>query len=81
MSSTDESVVFRGILRGLGNEVPCSVSATKVSLPGSSVVEHTNYSIKDVRAALPDGIYQLLTNGLVIPMRCYNGGWFSTALN
>lgn len=80
MLSEKESTVLRGILRGQGYEVSCVVSASIVRLPGSNAVAYIDYAI-DVREPVPDGFYQLLTNGAVIRMRRYNDNWFCMELN
>jgi hypothetical protein len=81
MTDRRESVVLPGILWGHGQEVACTVLVTKDSLLGSDAVGYCGYKIEQVSKALPEGIYQLSTNGEIIPMRYYHGDWFSASLS
>jgi hypothetical protein len=77
MASIRERGRFSGILRGEGQEATCTVSATKVTLAGTSESTYTDYSIENVSKALPDGNYQLTVNGETIRIRHEGGGWLS----
>jgi hypothetical protein len=77
MASLMQRVRFPGLLRGEGHEANCTVSATKVSLRGTSVSAYTRYAIDDSSMALPDGFYQLFANGEVIPLRYQGGDWLA----
>jgi hypothetical protein len=79
MASMRERVSFRGILRGQGHEANCTVWATKVSLPGTSTVAYTHYTIDSVSTPLPEGEYQLSANGEVSTVRYQNGHWLSAS--
>ena len=61
MPSTSERATLPGVLRGQGQEARCTVEADKVSLPGGSDVNYTNYRINpgSVSKRLPDGNYTL----------------------
>jgi len=77
--SRRELVELSGILRGAGREASCILRATKVSLPGSGAVAYTNYSMKAVSEALPDGDYELIVNGDAIRLVLSNGHWLAQA--
>ncbi len=83
--SNRESVLLPGILRGQGQEIECTVRATKVSLPGSGglpvAVAFSQYSIQSISRKVPDGRYKLSVNAEIIPMRLHNGLWFGDGLS
>lgn len=69
MASIKKPVTFSGTLRGEGHQATCTVSATKVSVPGTGDVAYANYFIERVSQALPDRSYQLTVNGETISAR------------
>lgn len=79
MASTREKDSFPGILRGQGHEANCTVSATKVTLPGSRFSTYAKLSIKNVSKSLPEGEYQLFANGASFTVRYQNGDWLSAS--
>jgi|HubBroStandDraft_6_1064221.scaffolds.fasta_scaffold1092042_2 hypothetical protein len=81
MTSARERVVLPGILCGQGHEVECAVLATKVSLPGTNVFTHCEYSIHSLAKPVPEGRYKLTVNALVFPMRLHNNLWLGDGLN
>jgi hypothetical protein len=72
-----ERISFSGKLRGDGHEAECTVSATRVTLPGTSAVALAEYSIQKVSKTLPEGRYQLFAHGEVINLRHHSGQWLS----
>ena len=70
-------VRFHGILRGQGHQTTCTVSATRVSLPGTGVEAYTQYRIESVSKPLPEGTYELVANGEVTRVRYQNGHWLA----
>jgi hypothetical protein len=79
MPSTSERVTFPGILRGQGQEARCTVEADKVSLPGGSDFNYTNYRINpgSISKRLPNGNYTLTVHGELHELRHSNGLWSS----
>ncbi len=77
MVSIRETVRSPGILRGEGQEATCTVSAMKVTLPGTNESGYMDYSIENVSKALPDGNYQLTAYGETIRVRHQRGHWLS----
>jgi hypothetical protein len=58
-----EQIRLNGIVRGEGRESTCTISATRVHLPGASgASETTNWSISKVSEALPDGDYDIFAD-------------------
>jgi hypothetical protein len=72
-------VSFPGILRGAGHEARCTVLATQLTLPGGSLIEHTDYSIRNISPDLPDGQYVLFTNGETITVTHCHGSWLQVS--
>jgi hypothetical protein len=77
MASIKERVRFPGTLRGEGQEATCTVRAIKVSLPGTAEFAYTDYEVENVSKQLPEGIYQLFTNGETIAVKYRNGFWLA----
>jgi len=77
MASTRERVSFFGVLRGQGYEATCTVWATKVTQQGTGNVAYARYTIENVSKVLPDGTYQVLTNGQSFLVRLKNGNWLA----
>jgi hypothetical protein len=73
-----EQIRLNGIVRGEGRESTCTISATRVHLPGASgASETTNWSISKVSEALPDGDYDIFADGKCEHVRLVNGQWLS----
>ena len=73
-----ERVTLNGIVRGEGREAACTISATRVSLPGAPrVSETTDWSMLNVSESLPDGNYEILADGKREQVRLVNGQWLS----
>jgi hypothetical protein len=72
-----ERISFIGLLRGDGGQAECTVSAIKVSLPGTTDYELTQYSIMRVSKPLPEGKYQLSAHGKTIDITHHNGDWLA----
>lgn len=70
-------ITFPGVLRGEGQESECIISATEVTLPGTSVSALANYSIQKVSKVLPEGHYQLIAQGETINIRHSEGNWLA----
>ena len=70
-------VSFSGIIRGRRCEATCIVSATQVTVPGTGIIRHTDYSITDVSLELPNGQYELLANGESILVIHSSGVWIT----
>lgn len=77
MQSLKERVSFAGILRGEGYEVPCTVSALKVTQRGTGISAYAQYSVSNISQPLPEGEYQLSVNGQSFAMRNQGGNWLS----
>jgi len=76
MASHRQSVMLRGELKGMGQEIRCTVSAVKVSLPGTDMFEYARLGIHNV-PELPDGPYEVTYEGRTSPLRRYQGAWLS----
>jgi hypothetical protein len=59
MASYRESVTLPGRLVGMGRDVTCSVTATRVSLPGTNDYNYVRPLIHGVPVDLPDGLYTI----------------------
>ena len=70
-------VSFSGVLRGQRREATCTVFATQVTVPGTGIVRHTDYSIGEVTLELPDGQYELSANGESILVIRRSGSWIT----
>jgi hypothetical protein len=78
MASVRELVRFPGTIRGGAHEATCTISATKVSLPGTSESAYIDYSMKNVSKPLPDGLYEVIpAQGEKFRVRLQNGHWLS----
>jgi hypothetical protein len=78
MVSKRESISFRGVLRGQGQEADCVVGAIAVSHPAGGPPALCRYSIVSVSKALPEGQYELLANGESVVLHLSNGHWLSS---
>ena len=73
-----ERVILHGVVRGEGREATCTIEAVLVSLPGApGVSETTDWSMRSVSEALPDGKYEVLADGKREQVRFVNGQWLS----
>ena len=72
-----ERVTLKGIVRGEGREATCTITATRVSLPGAGVSETTDWSMLDVSELLPNGNYEILADGKREQVRLVNGQWLA----
>lgn len=70
-----------GILSGNMQTTLCTVSALRVSLPGTRLFKNCLYSIVWVAKPLPDGDYRLTVEGKILDMRLYKGGWKETRIS
>jgi hypothetical protein len=77
MASIKEPVFFAGTIRGQGRESPCTVSAQKVTMPGTGLFAYAHYSVRTVSRPLPEGDYELFVNGQTVAMRHQGGNWLS----
>ena len=75
MPCTQEPVRMSGILSGNMQTALCTVSALRVTLPGTRLFKDCLYSIVWVAKPLPDGDYRLSVEGKTLDMRFYKGGW------
>ena len=76
-NSKKERVRFSGVLRGEGKGATCTGHVTKVTNPITGISAYTNYSIENVSEALPDGNYELTTNGETMRVRHKGADWVS----
>jgi hypothetical protein len=77
MASIKKPVTLAGIIRGQGRVAACTLSAQKVTLPGTDVFAYSRFLVEDVSQALPDGDYELSVNGQSVAMRRQGGHWLS----
>ena len=78
MVSQRERVSFQGVLKGNGQEFRCVGSATKITLPGTSVSEYVDWDIHNVFGGVPpDGTYELTALGRTIRVRYERGNWLA----
>ena len=81
MTSMKERVLLTRRFSGQGHEADCTVSATKVTLPGGPSA-YTRYSVEAGSKALPEGNYQVfLANGETSPVRRHGRDWLSAGLS
>lgn len=69
MATIKERLVFEGTLRGNGREATCIVDALKISISGADPPGSLQFSVRQTSKSLPDGIYQLFVDGLVVDVR------------
>lgn len=69
--------MLSGPLRGMGREAECTVSAVKVSLPGTNLYEYTKLGIHNAPADLPDGPYAVTIEGRTVLVQRRQGAWIS----
>jgi hypothetical protein len=78
MSSKRELVSMPGRLQGMGHDVPCTVFAEKVSLPGTDVYEHDRPFISGAPRDLQNGLYKVKFDGQAMSVQRHNGAWVFT---
>jgi hypothetical protein len=66
--------MLSGVLRGMGREEKCIVSATEVSLPGIPS-EYTKCSIHQAPSDLPEGHYEVEYEGRIARIQKFQGMW------
>ena len=74
-TSTRETVMMFGVLRGMGHEAGCTVSAVKVSLPLLNIWEYVRCDIYLAPEDLPDGAYNVTFEGRTMKMKKLDGYW------
>jgi hypothetical protein len=77
MASDRESVTLSGRLVGMGRDVACSVTATKVSLGGTDDYIYVRPLIHDAPADLPDGLYMIRFGGATQNVQRQDGAWLA----
>ena len=77
MASRRENVILAAQLRGMGREVDCTVSAVKVSLPGTHLYEYTRLTILGEPTDLPDGQYEVAYDGRRDRVQRKFGAWIA----
>jgi len=71
-------VRLRGVLKGDNGEANCTVTALKVTLPGSSDFQYAKISVASTDTPLPVGVYVLQVAGLTHTMQhTAQGHWIS----
>ncbi|MGO9438794.1 MAG: hypothetical protein ACLPH3_25850 [Terracidiphilus sp.] len=74
-TSTCETVMMLGQLRGMGHEAECTVSAVKVSLPLLNTWEYVKCDIFLAPEDLPDGPYKVTFEGRTMKIKKLDGYW------
>ena len=69
--------MLQGWLVGMGRQEECTVSARKVTLPGTNVFEYTRLGIHNEPADLPDGQYEVRIAGQTVPLQKHGRAWVS----
>jgi hypothetical protein len=77
MAFAREPVRMSGSLTGHNLSAQCTVSATRVTLLGTSLSKNCNITIDWVSRRLPEGDYRLLIEGHTVAMRNSKTGWQS----
>lgn len=78
--SKRESVILKGILKGMGREASCAILALKVSLPQLNIFEYVRCDIHEAPADLPDGQYSVSFDGRTMKVKKLDGNWLSRGL-
>jgi hypothetical protein len=78
--SIRKTVRLAGTLIAEGTELPCTISAIKVSIPALDVWEYVRADVVDAPSALPDGGYELRFERRKMKTVKRNGCWSSGAL-
>jgi hypothetical protein len=77
MASHREAVRIPGQLIGMGHTVQCTVTAIRVSLPGTDKFEYTNPVIGGTPYDLPDGVYELTYGWKTQKVQRQNGAFIA----
>jgi hypothetical protein len=78
MASHRESVMLSGLLKGMGREAECLVSALKVSLPGTNVSHYASCSIFSAPDDLPEGQYLVTFGGETTAVQKRDSYWVAS---
>jgi hypothetical protein len=68
-------VLIRGLLRGMGREVPCEMLAIRESHSQTGQAVYSRCSVIDAPMDLPDGVYTVAFNGYTVSARKEAGLW------
>jgi hypothetical protein len=69
------AVLMKGVLRGMGQQAPCELLATKTVVPEASRPIYSHCAIIEAPTDLPDGDYEVEFSGEVAITRLQGGGW------
>jgi hypothetical protein len=70
-----ETVTLLAKLKGMGREVSCTVSATKLSLPEFRITGFVQCDVLQAPDDLPDGDYFVILGGRPMLVQRENGVW------
>jgi|HubBroStandDraft_1064217.scaffolds.fasta_scaffold119300_2 hypothetical protein len=68
-------VLIRGLLKGMGRETPCDMLAMKDARSVTGPIAYSQCCVIDAPMDLPDGVYVVTFNGLVVAARKEGGLW------
>lgn len=68
-------VLIRGLLRGMGHEVPCEMLAIKESQSGGRGAAYSRCSVIEAPGDLPDGDYTVAFDGGLVTTKKEAGLW------
>ena len=68
-------VLIRGLLKGMGREVPCDMLALKDATSETGLAVYSKCCVIDAPMDLPDGIYAVTFSGQVAAARREGGLW------
>jgi hypothetical protein len=74
-TSSRETVMMAGKLKGMGHEAGCTVSAVMVSFPELDIAEYVKCDIHLAPLDLPDGPYQVTFEGRTMKVKKLGGDW------
>jgi hypothetical protein len=75
IKSSRQTVTLLAKLKGMGREVPCMVSAVKLSLPEFRITGFVQCDVLQAPDNLPDGEYFLILEGRPMLVQRENGVW------
>lgn len=75
MATQREHVFLNGKLTGMGREAPCTISAIKVSLPGTAEYAYTRCEVYRAPDDLPEGTYTIEFDGQSEQLKKSGGFW------
>lgn len=78
--STRDEVLLQGVLKGMKQEVPCTIRAIKVTLWTLGVREYVKAEVAQAPIELPDGDYQIGFEGRSMKVQKIAGHWEPSAL-